>query len=130
VENNRVGAPSPTVPIAVRSDVRVRIGDGGDHDNTSRNAMKNDAVKNDRRIFKERIKAGEQMRKNHEKILERASEAVDQAMHLFGNCVAVVRVFPETFDLMEKEEKRIAEIDKKLEELRSELDELKGKEAP
>ena len=36
--------------------------------------MKNDAVKNDRRIFKERIKAGEQMRKNHEKILERASE--------------------------------------------------------
>ena len=40
------------------SDVRVRIGDGGDHDNTSRNAMKNDAVKNNRRIFKERIKAG------------------------------------------------------------------------
>ena len=30
---------------------------------------------------------------------------------------------------MEKEEKRIAEIDKMLEELRSELDNLKGKEA-
>ena len=91
--------------------------------------MKNDAVKNNRRIFKERIKAGEQMRKNHEKILERASEAVEQAMHLFGNRAAAVRVFPEAFDLVEKEEKRIAEIDKKLEELRSEFDNLKGKEA-
>ena len=30
---------------------------------------------------------------------------------------------------MEKEEKRIAEIDKKLEELRAEFDKLKGKEA-
>ena len=62
--------------------------------------MKNDAVKNDRRIFKERIKAGEQMRKNHEKILERASEAVEQAMHIFGNRAAAVRVFPEAFDLI------------------------------
>jgi len=92
--------------------------------------MKNDAVKNDRRIFKERIKVGEQMRKNHEKILERASKAVEQAMHLFGDRETAVRAFSETFDLMEKEEKRIAEIDKKLEELRSEFDELKGKEAP
>ena len=60
--------------------------------------MKNDAVKNNRRIFKERIKTGEQMRKNHEKILERASEAVEQAMHLFGNRAAAVRVFPEAFE--------------------------------
>jgi hypothetical protein len=91
--------------------------------------MKSDAVKNDRRIFKERIKAGEQMRKDREKILERATEGVEQAMHLFGDRAAAVRAFPEAFDLMEKEEKRIAEIDKKLEELRSKLDNLKGKEA-
>jgi hypothetical protein len=31
------------------------------------------AMKNERRIIKERIKAGEQMRKNHEKILEHLS---------------------------------------------------------
>jgi hypothetical protein len=86
-------------------------------------------MKNDRRIFKERIKAGEQMRKKHEKILEQASEGVDQAMHLFGDREAALRAFPEVFDLMEKEEKRIALIDKKLEELRSELDNLKSKEA-
>jgi vacuolar-type H+-ATPase subunit I/STV1 len=87
-------------------------------------------MKNDRPLFKERIKAGEQMRKELEKILERASEGVEQAMHLFGDREAALRVFPETFDLVEKKEKRIAEIDKKLEELRSELDKLKGKEAP
>jgi exonuclease VII small subunit len=87
-------------------------------------------MKNDRRLFKERIKAGEQMRKELEKILERASEGVEQAMHLFGDREAALRVFPEAFDLVEKKEKRIAEIDKKLEELRSEVDKLKGKEAP
>lgn len=87
-------------------------------------------MNNNRRIFKERIKAGEKMRKDREKILERASEGVDQAMHLFGDRVAAVRAFPDAFDLVETEEKRIAEIDKKLEELRSELDKLKGKEVP
>ena len=86
--------------------------------------------KDDRRIFKGRIKAGEQMRKDHEKILKRASEAVDQAMHLFGDREEALRISPEAFELMQKEEKRIAEIDKKLEELRSELDKLKGKEVP
>jgi hypothetical protein len=86
-------------------------------------------MKNDKRIFKERIKAGEQMRKTHEKILERASEGVEHAMHFFGDRGAAVRAYPELFDLMAKEEKLIAEIDKKLEELKSELDNGKRKEA-
>jgi hypothetical protein len=87
-------------------------------------------VKNDRHVIKERIKAGEQMRKDHEKILERASKGVDQAMHLFGDREEASRVFPEAFDLVKKEEKHIAEIDMKLEKLRSEHDKLKGKEVP
>ena len=73
--------------------------------------------KDDKRILKERIKAGEQMRKVHEKILRRASEAVDQAMHLFGDRDEALRVSPEAY-VVQKEEKRIAEIDKKLEELK------------
>ena len=86
-------------------------------------------MKNERRVFKERIKAGEDLLKERKKVFERASESVDQAMHLFGDREAARRVFPEAFDLMEKEQTRIAEINKQLEELRSKLDELKAEKA-
>ena len=66
-----------------------------------------------------RIEAGVRMREFHERRLEVAASRMRDALLLTGNDEEARRLAPDAFEAAHIEERKIREIDEKLEELRS-----------
>ena len=85
--------------------LRVRVGDGGDHDNIE-NASENESMKTMKHMWKGESKRVNKCAKDREKISNERMKVLSKPCTFLEIVQRRLRVFSEAFDLVEKEEKQ------------------------
>jgi hypothetical protein len=81
----------------------------------------------DEKKLRDRIKVGEKILEDHEDARKAAMKRVERAVTFTGSDSEARLLAPDAFERVEIEEKKIGEVQKRLDELTSELQKLKAR---